>query len=237
MKILERYNTYNAWCINRSGRTIPVKVHPFGALDDDATEDAAWLYVVNDGYDKTEIIKYIANQMCYDYGIDNNWESSEIEDIVSESIEDIECLKGMSNVKELIQKVYDYIAIIREGNALSESKTATIGQSIKNHLNENYLRVRYGSEYQNIIERPGALYFRTSSSDGFNWYDAIVKFIDHLTLNKKVATVTVERDVSAAGDKKGYVTHMTLKDFVLQKPIVIERVLKCGTIPKEALNE
>lgn len=237
MKILEESNIDNAWCVSRRGRIIPVKVHPFGALDDDATEDAAWLYVVNDDYDKSEIIKYIANQMCYDYGIDNNWESSEIESIVSESLEDIESLKGMPSVKELIQKVYDYIAFIREGNALSELQTEALGKTIKNHLNENYLRARYGSEYQNRIERAGALYFRTSSSDGFNWYDVILKFIDYLTVNKKVITVTIERDTSATGDRKVYVDHMSLSDFLMQKPIVIESIRKCGTIPREARHE
>lgn len=237
MKILEESNIDIAWCVDRNGRIIPVRVHPFGALDDDATEDAAWLYVVNDNYDKSELIKYIANQMCYDYGIDNNWKNSDIEDIVSESIEDIESLKGMPNVGQLVQKVYDYIAVIREGNVLSQVQTEALGKTIKNHLNENYLRVRYGSEYQNIIERAGALYFRTSSSDGFNWYDVILKFIGNITINKKIITLTVERDVSATGDKKVYVDHMSLKEFLLQKPIVIESVRKCGTIVKENLRE
>ena len=223
MKILEESNIDNAWCVSRRGRIIPVKVHPFGALDDDATEDAAWLYVVNDDYDRS--------------GIDNNWESSEIESIVSESLEDIESLKGMPSVKELIQKVYDYIAFIREGNALSELQTEALGKTIKNHLNENYLRARYGSEYQNRIERAGALYFRTSSSDGFNWYDVILKFIDYLTVNKKVITVTIERDTSATGDRKVYIDHMSLSDFLMQKPIVIESIRKCGTIPREARRE
>ena len=46
MKILKESFSNSAWCISRSGKVIPLRVHPFGALDDDSTEDAAWLYVV-----------------------------------------------------------------------------------------------------------------------------------------------------------------------------------------------
>lgn len=222
----------NAWCIDRNGKAISVRVHPFGALDEDSTEDAAWLYVTNDNYDRLELVKYIANQLCYDYDIDENWDSSEIKDIISESIKDIESLKGMQNVNTLIEDVYDYVAVIRRDGALSEDQTESLGKAIKNHLNENYLRVRYGSEYQNRIEKAGALYFRTSSSDGFNWYNVILKFIDAITATRKIKTITVERDTSATGDRKVYIDHMSLDEFLIQKPIVIESVRKCGTLSK-----
>lgn len=230
MKILSEELLTFAWCVNRNGTIIPVKVHPFGALDEDSTEDAAWLYVTNDNYDKSELVKYIANQICYDYGIDENWHSSEIRDIITESVKDIESLKGMQNVNTLIEDVYDYVATIREGNALSEDQIESLGKKIKKYLNENYLRVRYGSEYQNRIERAGALYFRTSSSDGFNWYNVILKFISTITNTKKVKNITIERDFSATGDKTVYVDHMSLNEFLLKKPIVIESVRRCGTI-------
>lgn len=230
MKILSEELLTFAWCVNRNGKIIPVKVHPFGALDEDSTEDAAWLYVTNDNYDKSELVKYIANQLCYDYGIDENWDSSEIKAIISESIKDIESLKGMQNVNTLIEDVYDYVALIREGNDLSEDQMESLGKKIKKYLNENYLRARYGSEYQNRIERSGALYFRTSSSDGFNWYNVILKFISTITNTKKIKNITIERDFSATGDKTVYVDHMSLNDFLLKKPIVIESVRRCGTI-------
>lgn len=232
MKILSEALLSNAWCIDRRGRMISVKVHPFGALDEDSTEDAAWLYVVNDSYDTSELVKYIANQMCYDYSIDEDWESSEIKAIITESIEDIESLKGMNNVSKLIEDVYDYIAIIREGDSLSLTETESLGKDIKKHLNENYLRVRYGSEYQNRIDRAGALYFRTSSSDGFNWYDIIIRFIDNIIVSKRVNNITVERDTSATGDRKVYIDHMTLNEFLLKTPIVIESVRRCGMIDR-----
>lgn len=230
MKILSEELLTFAWCVNRNGTIIPVKVHPFGALDEDSTEDAAWLYVTNDNYDKSELVKYIANQICYDYGIDENWDSSEIRDIITESVKDIESLKGMQNVNTLIEDVYDYVAIIREGNDLSEDQIESLGKKIKKYLNENYLRVRYGSEYQNRIERAGALYFRTSSSDGFNWYNVILKFISTITNTKKIKNITIERDFSATGDKTVYVDHMSLNEFLLKKPIVIESVRRCGLL-------
>ena len=139
----------------------------------------------------------------------------------------------MSNVNTLIENVYDDIASIRDGNALSEDQTESLGKAIKKHLNENYLRARYGSEYQNRIERPGALYFRTSSSDGFNWYDVILNFIDSISVTKKIRTITVERDTSATGDRRIYIDHMPLNEFLMKKPMVIESVRKCGIFGKE----
>ena len=244
MKILTEAWSTSAWCIHRNGTVIPVRVHPFGALDDDATEDAAWLFIVNDNYDKDVLIRYIANQMSYDYNIECSWSEDEIRDIVDESLTDIECLKGMTGVSSLVAAVTSYIVGLKpnfksEGDLLvdaTEAEVDTYGASIKQHLNESYLRVRFGSEYQIRVDHTGAMYFRTSSTDGFNWYSTILQFLSDFTSNARVSDVTIERDVSATGDHKVYINHMPFNDFLMERPMVIESVKKCGTI-KENIYE
>lgn len=242
LKMLTESNASKAWCISRSGNVVPVRVHPFGALDDDSVEDAAWLYVAASGQCTNSLIGYIANQLCYDYNIGGSWSDEDITDLVQECLNDIECLKGLSGrssvVTSLINSVIDYLIKLKANASdnteilanMTEDELETEGLEIKQFLNENYLRVRLGSEYQNYTERKGAVYFRTSSTDGFNWYPVIFKFLDDLSRTTRIGEVTVERDTSATGDRKVYVDHMSFDEFLLQKPIVIESVIKCGTI-------
>lgn len=235
--LLEAFST-RAWCIDRQGNVVDVRVHPFGALDDDAIEDAAWLLLHDAKYGISSLIKYIANQIYWDYGIDETWADEDIKDLVDDVISTIACLKGM-NISTIIDLVCDKLSdmLLSEPiDVMPEKSVEELGMSIKEYLNSNWLRARFGSEYQNFTERAGAMYFRTSSTDGFNWYNVICKFLCDISSKYKVTEVTVERDVSSTGDRKVYIDHMPFNEFLLNKPIVMESVKDCGTI-KENLYE
>lgn len=228
MQILKEGFSTKAWCITRSGNLIPVTVHPFGALDEYATEDAAWLAAVDSNYDYKTLIRYISNQICYEFDVNELWEQSEITDIIKETLQDIESLKGMPNTAKVIYDVCKYQAAIKDDvYDMTLEDTKKRSNEIKKYLNDNYLRARYGSEYQNNVDRVGSIYFRTSSTDGYNWYNIIVHALDSITRSYKINDVTIERDVSSTGDKTIYVNHMPLSEFLLRKPIVIESVGKC----------
>lgn len=231
MKILQEDYNRNAWCMNRRGDIIPVRVHPFGALDDDAIEDAAWLFLKDSMLPRNQLSRYMANQICYDYGVDELWQSSEIATLITEVISEIESIRTLPNYQAVIKDVIKYQQSIKEDVVdLSEEETQALGTRIKKTLNENYLRIRYGSEYQNRIDNAGAVYFRTSSTDGYNWYNNIVKFLEYITSTRKVLDVTIERDVSATGDHIVYYSRMPLSEFLMASPIVVENVKKCGTL-------
>lgn len=235
MQILESGRSI-AWCLDRRGNAIQVNVHPFGALDDDAIEDALWLFCVNSMFDNADLIDYISAQICLDYGIDETWKIDNIRNLVDEVLFTIESTKGMARMKEASEAVKQRVLNIQHTgiDSLDYDLVEKQGMRIKSYLNENYLRVRLGSLYQTYTERAGALYFRTSSTDGFNWYNIIIRFISDIVDRYKVQEVTIERDMSATGDSKIYVDHMSLNDFLMQKPQVIESVKRCGTILKEA---
>ena len=237
MRILESISS-TAWCIDRTGKAIRVNVHPFGALDDDAVEDAAWLicFVPEKGRRDKSLVDYISKQLCIDYGIDISWSIHMVESLVYDCIDTIECLRHMEPARiRLEHQVIERIMDIKCHNAIDdidEAEVQAAGAKIKKYLNENYLRVRFGSLYQTYTERAGAIYFRTSSTDGFNWYNIIINFLDSIVGKYNVKEVTIERDQSATGDNKVYVDHMSLSDFLMKKPEVIESIKRCGTIVK-----
>lgn len=228
MKIIEQLFSSRAWCVHRTGRIIPVRVHPFGAYDDDAIEDAAWLYIYDNDYDPTELIRYLANQFYYDYRIDTQWTYDDIYDLIHESIFDIECLKGVAGVGELVDDIVNHLVNNSYSVRLTPAQTEDLGGQIKRYLNTSYMRVRYASEYQNYSERHGAIYFRISSTDGFNWYNTILKFIENISTSLDINEVTVEKDKSSTGVYKLYIDHIPIEEFLLQRPIVIESVKACG---------
>lgn len=235
--LLEAFST-KAWCINRSGKVVDVRVHPFGALDDDAVEDAAWLLLHDTRFGITSLVTYIANQMYWDYGIDEDWTQEDILELVEDTLSSIACLKG-ENISHIVEQVCTKLSemLIEDPiDVMPEESVEQLGMDIKKFLNQNWLRARFGSEYQNFTERSGALYFRTSSTDGFNWYKVICDFLFKFTETNKVSEITVERDISATGDKKVYIDHMSYNDFLFERPMVIENVVACGTI-KENLYE
>ena len=227
MKILEVYNPARAWCIDRKGNIIPVKVHPFGALGEDSVEDAAWLYLFTDYADKPSLIDYISNKLIHEYAIEDFTDGY---GIVDEELDSIESLKGHPGLNKLIFTVSGSVKYILEGDqaAMAESDVDKLGNSIKTYLNKNYTRVRYGSHYQNYTEREGSIYFRIASNDGYNWYNDIINFLDKAGSRFKLKDITIEKDIQATGVKRIYVDHLNLSDFLMRKPIVIESVKACG---------
>lgn len=228
MQILTENFTTNAWCISNKGKIIPLKVHPFGAIGEDAIEEAAWLFTVRDSMPSKFLIQYIINEIYYQYVEGNCLSFKDINNIVREEILNIESLKNTRDVEEIITDVC--VLFLMPTYSMLRESTTNLGNRIKSHLNENYLRVRYGSEYQNKIEKEGSIYFRTSSTDGFNWYPTIIKFLDSISANYNIKDVTVKRDASATGSNKIYIDHVDINEFLLNKPRIIESIKNCGTI-------
>ena len=114
MKILQEDYNRNAWCMNRRGDIIPVRVHPFGALDDDAIEDAAWLFLKDSMLPRNQLSRYMANQICYDYGVHELCQSSEIATLITEVISEIESIRTLPNYQAVIKDVIKYQQSIKE---------------------------------------------------------------------------------------------------------------------------
>lgn len=229
MKILEEASQPMAWCVDTKGKVYPVYVHPYGALDDSAIEDAAWLYCAA-GRTDDSYIKYIANEIIDEYLVSNAEEALDTIQEAKTTLLDTESLKQYSNLSTLVSKVTSYIKeyaheLDDRDNAehwLLGSELSDLGNSIKQELNNNFMRVRLGSEYQTHTERRGALYFRISSTNGFDWYKIVEKFVVDLSASRTILTITIESDQSSTGKRVVYVNHMPLNDFLMKKKFVVE---------------
>ena len=225
--LLETPNSATAWCIDRSGKVYNVYVHPFGSLQDDSLEDAAWLWCNDFNEVKPQCAKYYLATMWNDCDFaSGDMSLEEFKEEIVESLEEIECLRGNANAR----KFGAWLGVLAEEHFKKTEWSddwvysfdlEELEDGIKDYLNNNILRVRFGSEFQTKIDRAGSLYFRISS-DNYNWYNNILKFIDELSQRRKIVDITIEKDKESSGSDTVYVDHISLNDFLLNKPIVAE---------------
>lgn len=195
----------NAWMLDRSGNSISVKYHPLGASDEDALDDANWL--VENCKDNTII------DMCVEYAYSyymSQYSDDAIYIFKEDAVEENWC---SDFVNEVITK-FD------NRDSYDTNRCSTLSNHIKTYLNNNYLRCRYGGEY-NSSSGNRELYFRISSTDAYNWYDIIMNFI--FQFSRKIDTVTVETDINTTGKQKVYWNHLPIEDVLdTSKSTVLE---------------
>lgn len=221
MQILAESKKSTAWCLGKDGTVYDVYVHPYGAYDMDAIEDAAWLYLVNFG-NKQKYVNYIADQLINDFSLESEEDIDESFQDIKLSLTEIESIQKYSELNSLVDSV---IQTMKDRLLLSEYEVGSTldktAKEIKSMLNNNFIRVRYGSHFQTFVENPGCLYFRISS-EGVNWYKAILDFVLRFSENNIIKDITIEKDMASTGTNKVYLDHMPFEDFLFKKPFVVE---------------
>lgn len=231
--LLETPNYASAWCIDRQGTVYDVYVHPFGSLQDDSLEDVAWLWCNGFTDVKDKAAEYYLVTLWSDCDFSSGDMSiEEFKQEICDSVDEIECLRGNSNAP----KFASYICALADDRFrdfewnddwIDYQYIERVGEELKAYLNNNILRVRFGSEFQTTVTREGSLYFRISSNS-FDWYRLIINFIDELSQRRKIKDITVEKDKESSGSSTVYVNHMPLNDFLMNKPVVMESIrLSC----------
>lgn len=82
-------------------------------------------------------------------------------------------------------------------------------------LNNSILRARIGGRYRDEGDTD-SVYFRVSSV-GFDWYDAIVNFIDKKNFD---GWITIEYDPQALNTNNAIVTDLPVLEFIEDEPLV-----------------
>ena len=75
--------------------------------------------------------------------------------------------------------------------------------AVVKRLNDEFLRARNGGMYDSVGDNTGEIYFRVSSTNGFNWFDIIWNFV--YKHKSRINSVTVVKDNEALGLKKDYI--------------------------------
>ena len=226
--LLESGKYSKAWCLDTSGKVYDVYVHPYGAFDTDAIEDAAWLYLntyPNNSY-SMKYIDYISDKFIEDFNIESLSDCALAYKDIIDSMKEIESIQTYSNLNILVQNIITSISNKIKDSNYTISNTKEAEKKIKEILNNNFIRVRYGSEYQTTVDNPGALYFRISSNNHFNWYDVIMNFTLIIMNKFRIETVTIETDHATTGRKVVYYDHVPIDEFILNKEIVMESCKK-----------
>lgn len=190
-----------AWMLARNGKEIPVKVHVYGLIGDIEENAAAALWLLkNAPYNKLipflkQYVAYIAvNEVPYtlepgDGTFRNNlraalirggnagawvgWSKEQTAEYLVSLVDDM-----------TIDEIYD----------LGDTVDDNSGDFVARDLNENFIRVRMGGEY-NTDKLTGDTFFRIGSTYK-DWTDAIYMFVhDH----KNVSRIYVERDAESDG--------------------------------------
>lgn len=226
--LLETNQNSKAWCIDTTGKVYDVYVHPYGANDTDAIEDAAWLYLNNFPISaKDSYISYIADKFIDDFELQSELDLKLSYADIIDSMKEIESIQQYNGLDAFIQAVLATIKKKVSENNVDTNKNLEIEEkTIKQILNNNFIRVRYGSEYQTTVDDSGALYFRISSNNNFNWYDVIMNFVLKIMDKYRIGSVTIETDHATTGRRVIYYDHVPIDDFILNKEIVMEACKK-----------
>lgn len=221
MQKLAHYDKSSAWCLCKNGEVYDVYVHPYGAYDMDAIEDAAWLYLVNFG-DKDLYVNYIADQFIADFSLEDGKDVDDTAEDIELSLTEVESIQKYPELNSLVIFV---IKTIKERLQHSKYETGRelelSANKIKATLNNNFLRVRYGSLFQTFVETPECLYFRISS-DSVNWCNQIFEFVLKFAETNTIKDITIGKDMASTGSNEVYLEHIPFNDFLFKKHFIEE---------------
>ena len=92
--------------------------------------------------------------------------------------------KKLNNFKD-VETLYDFV------DEVSES-VSSIQLKIKNSLNQQFCRVRFGGKYDSQVGN-NAIWFRISSVN-YNWNNTIYMFVSEMRRKLRIETITICRD-------------------------------------------
>lgn len=189
-----------AWMLGRNGKAIPVKIHVYGALGDlDSNVEAALWMLANAPYPKLRtFLKQYVGYMALN---EVPWTDDEaaFKEKLKKVLLDLPYNPGKQaglskeDTVDFLMSLVDKMSV-DEIYDLGESVNDNTGDFVCKDLNETFIRVRMGGEY-NTDRLTGDTYFRIGSTYK-DWTDAIYMFVhDH----PNAKTIFVERDAESDG--------------------------------------
>lgn len=199
-----------AWMLCKNGNDVPVYVHPYVSNDSDLYSEAeAATFVLMHGVQDKEIAQYTLDAWMA-LGLEQYINSNDTPDTLLDKL--AKWLNGIQNTYEYAYSVDEYIAIHESAQNWNDldslvefievvySSLKDISKHIAHALNQQFVRVRYGGEY-NSDRASRDIWFRISST-GFNWADIIYVWLINNYKQYQVKHVNVVRDTVA---DKGFI--------------------------------
>lgn len=224
----------NAWMIDRDSVIYDIKkAHPIG---EGTIEDADWL-LSEALADNDNITKFIIMTLIKDIIIDTGYaDDSSMKFTKEDFMEEYDYLYPDNSLsrstRELIEDSIDKnnLKYAEDYEKLFTSLSKGIGYNklsdyVKDYLNNNFLRIRRGGNYDTLsTSRLNEYYFRISSN-GYNWYNNILDFLmNNKSVSLKNVVITIQKDPVTTGEDTVYANHISFDDFISRK-IYIESLI------------
>ena len=209
----------NAWMVRQDGYKIPVTVHVYGAMEDGkvledsmSLEENVFAATFVYKYSNREFSRKVAAEVIAKWAIRALGERLEDENLSISNIDnvkDIDLLDGIPykvvfnnalSMREIWNLVPD--SWIKNFDEKLEELEDYSGSEINEPLNQEFMRVRYGGEYDTNSSNK-EIYFRISST-GFEWNRVIDKFLSDF--GRTVTMITIEKDAESTGSNNVYKT-------------------------------
>ena len=175
---------YQAYMIRNDGKEIPVKIHPYGNVDDyqETLYASQWLYKNTKSDSTRKLILDFIKSFSYEIlGVES--------DCVASLIEWADGLPYKVIEQDFITTISD------EVDSADVKELDSLNNLVCNELNQEFMRVRLGGLVNSSVGSK-ELVFRISSV-GFNWFNIIYMFVhDH---KREISSVTIVKDEEATG--------------------------------------
>lgn len=208
-----------AWMVRQDGYKIPVIVHVYGAVesgnkleDPMSLEENVFAATFIYKYSKREFSRKTAAKLIARWAIRTLGEQLEDKGIKITDLEDIRKIDLMTNLPYKVvfdnsitmEEIWDLVPDEWFENFDETFKKLSdySGSEINELLNQEFMRVRYGGEYDSSSSNYD-IYFRISSV-GFSWNKVIDEFLSNF--GKKITSITIERDAESTGLDNVYKT-------------------------------
>lgn len=194
-----------AWHLRQDGKAFPVNVHLYAMGDGDLISEAevAAFLIKTDSSD-IELAQYVIDawialniedmiqyddngddiiQHMYEFLSDNGPLGYEAKyELYPDEIVAIH--KKLNNFNS-VDTLYDFVDNVNES-------ISSIQLKIKNSLNQQFCRVRFGGKYDSQVGN-NSIWFRISSVN-YNWNNTVYMFVSEMKRKLRIETVTICRD-------------------------------------------
>lgn len=220
-----------AWHLRQDGKAFPVNVHLYTMEDEDLSSEAEVAsFIIKTNSKDIDLAKYVLDA----------WMAILIEDEVEPGVDADDINSTISRmIKEYGPVGYQDAYVLNENELIDihiglnnyndyetlhtfldnvMSKISDIQTAIKQSINQQFCRVRFGGKYDSESGNNG-IWFRISST-GYNWDNTIYMFVTDMKRKLNIQTITICRD---AESDLGFMNNAGGDNFYVSKDRTVYR--------------
>lgn len=200
--------TTKAWHLRQDGTAFPVNVHLYVMDDPDLSSEAEVAsFLIKTESSDTDLAKYVLDAwmaMLVEEYVDIDATSEDVDNCILSALQEYGpvgyqsryCLSNVEllNIHNSLNNYKDYDSLQSFITKIT-SDIHNMQLSIKQSINQQFCRVRFGGKYDSERGNNG-IWFRISST-GYNWDNTIYQFVSDMKRQLRIETITICRDAES----------------------------------------